>query len=59
MRRAAAILGNDVGNIDSVEKRVSDLIQRLNDPDHEHILRSTFQETDGFDVISAIRGSCQ
>ena len=47
------ITENNVGHIDPVEMKVSDLIRRFNDPDHEHILRGTFQDTDGLAVISA------
>ncbi len=47
------ITENNVGYIDPIEKKVSDLIRRFNDPDHEHILHGTFQDTDGLAVIGA------
>ena len=53
MAGGMAITEEDVGHIDPVEKKVMDLIGRFNDPDYEHILRGTFQDTDGFAVISA------
>jgi hypothetical protein len=47
------IAENDTGHIDSVEKRVLDLIQRFNDPEHEHVLQGTLKDTDGLAEISA------
>ncbi len=43
MRSNAAILENDVGNIDSVEQEALELIRRFNDPDREHALRGVFK----------------
>ncbi len=37
MRSSAAILENDVGNIDSVEQKALELIRCFNDPDREHV----------------------
>jgi hypothetical protein len=53
MDGSITITENNVGHIDPVEKKVLDLIRRFNDPDHEHILRGTFQDTDGLAVINA------
>jgi len=46
MRSSAAILENDAGNIDSIEQKALELIQRFNDPDREHALRGVFKDTD-------------
>jgi hypothetical protein len=51
MRSSAAILENDVGNIDSVEQKALELIRRFNDPDREHALRGVFKATDGLAEI--------
>jgi hypothetical protein len=48
-----SITESNVEHIDPIEKKVSDLIRRFNNPDHEHILRGTFEDTDGLAVISA------
>ena len=53
MHSSAAIAENDTGHIDPVEKKVLDLIQRFNSPDHEHVLRGIFKDTDGLEEISA------
>ncbi len=53
MRSSAAILENDVGNIDSVEQKALELIRRFNDPDREHALRGVFKDTDGLAEIRA------
>ncbi len=53
MRTNAAIAGQDTGYTAPVEKKVLDLIQRFNDPEHEHILQGTFTDTDGLAEISA------
>lgn len=47
------ITESNVEHIDPIEKKVSDLIRRFNNPDLEHILRGTFEDTDGLAVISA------
>jgi hypothetical protein len=51
MRSSAAILENDVGNIDLVEQKALELIRRFNDPDREHVLRGVFKDTDGLAEI--------
>ena len=51
MRSSAAILENDVGNIDSIEQKAQELIRRFNDPDREHVLRGVFKDTDGLAEI--------
>jgi hypothetical protein len=48
-----SITESNVEHLDPIEKKVSDLIRRFNNPDHEHILRGTFEDTDGLAVISA------
>jgi hypothetical protein len=53
MRTNAAIADQDTGYTAPVEKKVLDLIQRFNDPEHEHILQGIFQDTDGLEEISA------
>ncbi len=53
MHSSAASAENDTGYIDPVEKKVLDLIQRFNDPDHEHVLRGIFTDTDGLAEIRA------
>ncbi len=53
MRSSAAILENDVGNIDPVEQKALELIRRFNDPDREHALRGVFKDTDGLAAIRA------
>jgi hypothetical protein len=53
MRSSAAILENDVWNIDSVEQKALELIRRFNDPDREHVLRGVFKDTDGLAEIRA------
>ena len=53
MHSSAAIAENDTGYIDPVEKKVLDLIQRFNSPDHDHVLRGIFTDTDGLAEISA------
>ena len=53
MHSNAAIAENDIGHIDPIEKKVLDLIQRFNDPDHEHVLRGIFEDTDGLEEIGA------
>ncbi len=53
MRSSAAILENDVWNIDSVEWKALELIRRFNDPDREHALRGVFKNTDGLAEIRA------
>ncbi len=53
MRSSAAILENDVWNIDSVEQKALELIRRFNDPDREHTLRGVFKDTDGLAAIRA------
>ena len=53
MRSSAAILENDVGHIDPVEKKALDLIRRFNDPAREHVLRGVFTDTDDLNEISA------
>lgn len=53
MHSSAAIAENGIGHIDPIEKKVSDLIRRFNDPDHEHVLRGIFQDTDGLEEIRA------
>ena len=40
-------------NTDPVERKVLDLIQRFNDPDHKHILQGIFKDTDRLSEISA------
>ena len=50
---STAIAENDTGYIDPVEKKVLDLIQHFNDPDHEHVLRGIFTDTDCLAEISA------
>ena len=52
MHSSAAIAENDTGHIDPVEKKVSDLIRRFNDPGREHVLRGIFETTDGLEEIS-------
>ncbi len=52
MHTNAAIAENDTGHIDPVEKKVSDLIRRFNDPGREHVLRGIFETTDGLEEIS-------
>ena len=47
------ITEEDAGHIDPVKKKVLDLVRRFNDPDHEHVLRGTFTDTDGLAEISA------
>ncbi len=47
MRSSAAVLENDIGNIDPVEQKALELIRRFNDPDREHALRGVFKDTDG------------
>ncbi len=47
MRSSAAILENDVGNIDSVEQKALEMIRRFHDPDREHALRGVFKDSDG------------
>jgi hypothetical protein len=51
MHSSAAILENDVWNIDSVEQKALELIRRFNDPDREHVLRGVFKDTDGLAEI--------
>ena len=53
MHTNAAIAENDTGHIDPIEKKVSDLIERFNDPDQEHVLRGIFTDTDGLEKIRA------
>ena len=52
MHTNAAIAENDTGHIDPVEKKVSDLIRRFNNPGREHVLRGIFETTDGLEEIS-------
>ena len=52
MHTNAAIAENDTRHIDPVEKKVSDLIRRFNDPGREHVLRGIFETTDGLEEIS-------
>ena len=40
-------------NIDPAEQKALKLIRRFNDPDHEHVLRDIFQDTDSLDEIRA------
>ncbi len=53
MHTSAAIADQDTGHIDPIERKVVDLVRRFNDPDHEHVLRGTFTDTDGLAEISA------
>ena len=53
MHTNAAIADQDTGHIDPIERKVLDLVRRFNDPDHEHILRGTFKDTDSLDEIRA------
>jgi hypothetical protein len=47
------ITEEDTGHTDPVEKKVTDLIRRFNDPDHEHVLRGIFRDGEGLNEISA------
>lgn len=40
-------------NIDPIEKKILELIRWFNDPDHEHVLRGIFRDTDGLAEIGA------
>ncbi len=53
MRSSAAILVNDIGNIDSVEQKALELIRCFNDPDREHVLRGLFEDTDSLAEVRA------
>ena len=53
MRGGITNTENDIGNIDPAEQKALNLIRRFNDPEHEHILRGTFKDTDSLDEIRA------
>ena len=53
MHSSAAIAEDNAGNIDPVEQKAMDLIRRFNDPDHEHVLRGIFKDSDSHTEIVA------
>jgi hypothetical protein len=48
----SAVFAEDTSrNMDPIEKKGLDLIRRFNDPDHKHVLRGIFKDTEGLDEI--------